>query len=203
MKKILIAIALAVLILPPAVAEAKYRSGGFSSSRSYSSTRSSTSTRSGTTTKTSPTRPANYGTSTKRPGSSVKVGGKTIKSSTKKPSNGKYRDSRGIVGDNGYSPRFSNGYSAPAGSVVYYPQHSFIDYLPWIYLFAATSPQNDKAAVVQPDGKEVIAEPVKEGVDGLAVVNWMVLIALVLGGIAGIVWLVNRFTSGGSRSAYA
>jgi hypothetical protein len=121
--------------------------------------------------------------------------GKEVKTSSDKPKNSKYSSEAGVSGVDGYNPRFNNGYSAPAGSVVYYPQHSFIDYLPWIYLFSHNSPSNDKATVVQPDGKQVEAQPVQEGVDGMAIFNWFLLIVLGLGLIAGIIYLVNKFTS--------
>lgn len=179
-----------------------YRSSSSSSSRS-SPSKSSSSSKSGTsksTTKTSPSRPANYGTSTKKAGDTIKVGGKTIKTSTKKPTNSIYKNQAGVVGDNGYTPRFTNGYSAPAGSVVYYPQHSFVDYLPWVYLFSlgGDSPQDDKVTTVQPDGKQVVAEPVQEGVDGLAVFNWILLVVIVIAAIGGIVYGVNKLTSEGA-----
>ena len=123
---------------------AKGSSGGSSGSRSSVSSKSSSASKPNTPPK---------GTSQSKPGSTIKTqDGKTIKSSEKKPSNGKFQSSSGVVGNNGYSPRFTNGYSAPAGSVVYYPQHSALDYLPWIYLFSQNSPANDAVTVVQPDG---------------------------------------------------
>lgn len=133
------------------------------------------------------------GTSKAAPGSKVKTSdGKEVQSSTKKPTNSKYTESKGVVGDNGYSPRFNNGYSAPAGSVVYYPQHSALDYLPWIYLFSQNSPAKDQATIVQPDGKEMQAQPVQEGGDGLAVLNWFILIVMALAIVGGIIWGVNK-----------
>lgn len=166
------------------------------------STRSSTKPSSGSKSSTSKsstskTSTAKTGKSTSKPGSKVKTAdGKEIQSSAKKPTNSKYQRSTGIVGDNGYQPRFNNGYTAPAGSVVYYPQHSALDYLPWIYLFSQNnSPRNDQAVVVQPDGKEVQAAPVKDGVDGLVVINWIILIIIIAAIGAGIVYLVNRLTN--------
>lgn len=120
--------------------------------------------------------------------------GKTVTSSTAKPANAKYSQSSGVVGDNGYQPKFTSGYSAPAGSVIYYPQHSFLDYLPWIYLFSHDSPRNDAVTVVQPDGKQVEAKP-EEGFDGLAVLNWIVLVVIALAVIAGVVWLVQKLVT--------
>jgi hypothetical protein len=205
MKKLIIiglAIVMGLLILPN-LAYAKGSSGGGRSSggsRSSTSSRTSTSTSttkstsgtSTTTTNKSNTRTAT--SSTTKPGSKVTAGGKTVQTSAKKPTNSKYTKQAGITGVDGYSPRFRNGYSAPAGSVVYYPQHSFIDYLPWIYLFSQSSPANDSATIVQPDGKEVVAQPEPEGVDGMAVFNWIILILLGVGLIAGVIYLVNKWT---------
>lgn len=84
-------------------------------------------------------------------------------------------------------------YSAPAGSVVYYPQYSPMDYLPWIYLFSQNSPQHQQAVVVQPDGKQVQVTPQK-GVDGMLIFNWILLVVVALAAIGGIVWLVNKKT---------
>ncbi|HEY5806152.1 MAG TPA: hypothetical protein VIS56_02070 [Candidatus Saccharimonadales bacterium] len=114
--------------------------------------------------------------------------------------NKKYSDTGYKVGDT-YQPRFA-GYSAPMGSVVYYPQHSFVDYLPWIYLFSQDSPSHDQAAIVQPDGKQVMAEPVR-GTDGMAIFNWFLLIVFFVAIIGGIVWLVNKKTQPKLRAAYA
>lgn len=172
--------------------------GRSSSSRSSSSTKSSSSNTKSTNTQSAPkvsSTPKPSGKSTAKPGSAVIVDGKPVVSSTKTPSNGKNTRATGVVGDNGYTPRF-NYYSAPPGSVVYYPQHSVIDYLPWIYLFSQNnSPRTDQAVIVQPDGKEVQAQPAREGVDGLAILNWFILIAVLVAIIGGIVYLVNKKTS--------
>lgn len=203
-KRIVVAlIAIAILLLAPvAEASAKGSRGGGGGSRSSSSSRSSTSKSSTpkSSTPSKPTAPKSTSRSTSssktKPGSTVKTSdGKEVKTSTKAPSNSKYKSQAGITGVEGYNPRFGNGYSAPAGSVVYYPQHSFIDYLPWIYLFSQNSPSNDSATVVQPDGKEVVAKPQAEGTDGLAVFNWIILILLGLGLVALVIYLVNKFTS--------
>lgn len=160
-----------------------------------SSSKSSSGAKSTPSKPTAPAKPA-PGKSTAKPGAKVKTAdGKEVTSSTKKPTNSKFTQSKGVVGDNGYSPRFNNGYTAPPGSVVYYPQHGFIDYLPWIYLFSQDSPAKDQAAIVQPDGKEVTAQPVQEGGDGLAVFNWILLILIALAVIGGIVWGVNKLTN--------
>lgn len=212
---------LALLLSTAFVGTAQARSSGSRSggSRSYSShsspSRSSTpksSTSKPTAPKTTPKAaapkastpskpsPSKPKTSTQpkqstKPGSTVKTpSGKTVKTSPKKPSNAKYSRSTGISGVNGYNPQF-RGYNAPAGSVVYYPQHSFVDYLPWIYLFSQSSPRQDTATIVQPDGKEVKAAPVKEGTDGLVWVNWIVMFILGLGLIALIAYLVYKFSN--------
>lgn len=157
--------------------------------------RGSTSKSSGSSSKSAPSQPK-PGKSTATPGSKVKAAdGTEIQSSAKKPSNTKFNTSKGIVGDNGYTPRFNNGYSAPPGSVVYYPQHSMFDYLPWVYLFSQDSPAKDSATIVQPDGKEVQAQPVQEGTDGLAVLNWFLLIVMALAIIGGVMYGVYKWTT--------
>lgn len=180
---------------------AKGSSGGHASashsstsgSRSSTSSKSSSSKPSSSSKSTSTSKPAT-GKSTAKPGSTVKVGGKTVKSSTAKPTSSKYSKVGGVVGDNGYSPRFS-GYSAPPGSVVYYHDYNFSNYLLWAYLFSSHSPATQTTTVVQPDGKQVVAEP-QRGTDGMAIFNWILLVLLALAVIGGIVWLVNKHTSG-------
>lgn len=178
-------------------------SSGRSSSSSSSSSGKSTSSSTGKAPSTSANKSANSSSSrsttsaTTKPGSKVVANGKEVTTSTKKPSTvqGKPSTQAGVTGVDGYSPRFTNGYAPPAGSTVYYPQHSALDYLPWIYLFSQNSPQNDQTIIVQPDGKEVQAQPVKEGVDGLAVFNWILLIVIVIAIVGGIVWGVNKLTN--------
>lgn len=161
--------------------------GGHASSSSHSSSSSSRSSSSSSSS-------SSKGTSSAKPGSSIKTSsGATVKSSSAKPANSKYSNSTGVVGDNGYTPRFGNGYRAPEGSVVYYPSHSFIDYLPWFYLFSHNSPSSDAATIVQPDGKQIVAPPEK-GVDGMAIFNWILLVVMLAAVIAGIVWGVNKIT---------
>jgi pretoxin HINT domain-containing protein len=170
-------------------------SGSSSAGKSTSSSTGSKSSSSGTSSYNSSSSRSTTSSSTK-PGSKVTTSdGKTVQTNAKKPSSSKVNQQAGIAGVDGYTPRFTNGYSAPAGSVVYYPQHSFTDYLPWIYLFSQNSPSHDQATIVQPDGKEVQAQPAPEGVDGLAVLNWVLLIAIVAGIIGGIVWGVNKYTT--------
>jgi hypothetical protein len=189
MRKLLIVLSVFILAFTTAAEVVAKGGGGRGGGGARSSSRSSSSRSSSRT----PSKPPK-GTSTAKPGSKIKTSdGKEVTSSAKKPSDTKFNKSRGIIGDNGYSQRF-NGYEPPAGSVVYYPQHSALDYLPWIYLFSQNSPANDQATVVQPDGKEVKAEPEK-GVDGLAIFNWIVLILMGLGLIALVVWFVNRRTN--------
>lgn len=176
------------------------KSSPSSSKASPGSTKSTTST-----TKSAPAKPAapktsaKAGTSKAKPGSTIKTAdGKVIKTSTAKPTNAKYNKSVGVVGDNGYTPRFTSGYQAPAGSVVYYQNHSALDYLPWIYLFSqdhSPAPSQQTATVVQPDGKQVVAKPVAGGTDGLAILNWIILIIIVGAIVAGIVALVNKLTT--------
>lgn len=113
---------------------------------------------------------------------------------------GKYGNTGHRVGD-GYQPRF-NGYTAPPGSVVYYPQHSALDYLPWILLFSQNSPSHDQAMVVQPDGKQVVAEPPK-GIDGMVIFNWVIVILFLVAILGGIVWLVNKKTQPRKEAVYA
>lgn len=159
------------------------RSGGSSSKSSGSSKSSSSSSKTTAPQKSTPSR---------SPSANTKV-----VTDAKKPSaattKGKPYSSKGNVIDGNYQPRFQGGYTAPAGSVVYYRDHSFIDYLPWIYLFSQDSPRNDQAVIVQPDGKEVAAQPEPEGVDGLLILNWIILLVIALGLIAGVVWGVYKW----------
>jgi cobalamin biosynthesis Mg chelatase CobN len=184
------------------------KGSSFSGSRSTSTRSTSTSTRSTsgststksttTTTKPKSTTSTKSGTSKAKAGSTIKTkDGKTIKTSSKTPTNPKYKESVGVVGDNGYTPRYTNGYAPPAGTVVYRESNSALDYLPWVYLFSVMgdSPRNDQQVMVQPDGKEVQAKPVQEGIDGLLILNWIVLIIIVGAVIAGIVYLVNKLTT--------
>jgi len=126
------------------------RSNSFS--RSSRSTRSSSSskssrTKSGTSSKSSTT--TSKGRLTAKPGSTIKTpDGRSVTSSAAKSSNTKHSQSSGVVGDNGYQPKFTSGFNAPTGSVISYPQHSFIDYLPWIYLFSGDSPLTGSGSIV-------------------------------------------------------
>lgn len=172
--------------------------GGFRSS-SKPSTSSSKSTTSKSSTSSKPAAPktsTKAGTSKAKPGSTIKTAdGKTVKSSASKPNNSKYSQSKGVVGDNGYQPRFTGGYRAPAGSVVYYPDHSLTDYLLIWYIFGHNSPREDQATVVQPDNRQVIAKPERGGLDGMLILNWFLLIIIAIAAIWGIVWGVNKLTN--------
>jgi hypothetical protein len=205
--KILLALLMICALLVPATAEARggggHSSGGHSSS--HSSSRSSVRSTPRATVKPKTTVKPKAATVkpkavVKKPAPVKKAPAKPSKpvpkASTKKPTNKKYTNSKGTVGQNGYSPRFRGGYVAPANSVVYYPSHSALDYLPWIYLFSQQhSPQHDSATVVQPNGREVKVEPVKEGTDGMAVFNWIIMILLAVGTIVGIVYVINKLTT--------
>lgn len=176
-----------------------HNKGGSSGGRASSSGGKSSSTSSGAKSSSSSgssTSLAPSGKSTAKAGSKVTVGGKEVQTSTKTPTNKSNTAQKGVVGDNGYSPKFTNGYTPPAGSVVYYNQPSFADYLPWIYIFGHSdaAPANQTATVVQPDGKEVEAKPQPGGTDGLLILNWILLILIAGAIIGGIVWLVNKLT---------
>lgn len=185
-------------------------SSSSSKSSSSSSKSSSTSSKNTNQSKSStPSKPATpkKGVSKATPGSKVKTAdGKEVQSSAKQPTNKSFTQSRGVVGDNGFQPRYQNGYAPPAGSVVYQDRGpSALDYFFIAYLFNSNNsarPENQQEVVVQPDGKEVQVKPVQEGVDGLLIINWIILIIFIGAIIGGIVWLVNKKTGGG-KSSYA
>jgi hypothetical protein len=139
------------------------------------------------------------GKSTAKPGAKVKAAdGKEVTSSTKKPTNKKVSESKGVVGDNGYAPKFSNGYTPPAGSVVYQRDSNLMDYFFLYYLFNndnPSRPENRETVIVQPDGKEVTAKPEPQGVDGMMVFNWIVFIIVALALIAGVMWGVTKYVN--------
>lgn len=173
------------------------RARGSFGGRSYSSSKSTYSGGSTSTKSTAPSKPR-LGTSTAKPGSKVTVNGKTIQTSSKKPTKSNFSDTKGVVGDNGYQPKFVNGYSAPAGSVVYYRDNSFTDYFFLYYIFNSDNParpENQEAIIVQPDGKEVAARPVAGGTDGMMIFNWFIFVLFIIAIIGGIVWGVNKLTS--------
>lgn len=116
----------------------------------------------------------------------------TKTTTVKTPPKPGYKTTGAVVGTGGYAPKFS-GYTAPTGSTVYYHNTSSWDWIPLMYIMNASSHQ--QATVVQPDGKKV--EVKQEGVDGMLIFNWVIMILLGLGLIALIVWLVNKYTSKG------
>lgn len=164
------------------------RGGGFSSSRSssYSSKPAS---------QAKPPSQSSFKTTAPKPvaappvktTSSLSAKGKAI---TSKPSNSRYARGKARYLNSDY--RFSRGYTAPAGSAVYYRSSAW-DWFPFYYL--ATHGSHKDAVVVQPDGKEV--EVKEEGVDGMYIFNWIVVILLGLGFIGLIAWLVYKFTNKG------
>lgn len=136
-----------------------------------------------------------------KPKTSIKPISTTPKTTmAKKPSTnmlsqtGKRYSNEGYTVGNGYQPRFTNGYVAPAGSTVYYPQHDLFDYMLIGYLFSNDSPRNDQSVIVQPDGKEVVAKPQQQGTDGLLIFNWIMLILIALAIIGGGMWLINKYS---------
>lgn len=153
------------------------RSGGFSS-RSITSTSSKSSTTSKSTSGKTVTGSSTTKTTTTATG----------KAATQKPA-GNYKSSQVVQDPSSY--KFRDGYSAPAGSVVYVndSRSSALDWLPWIYLMHHDGSQ--QTTVVQPDGKEV--KTVQEGSDGMYVFNWIMMIVLVAAAIGGIIWGVNRW----------
>ena len=100
---------------------------------------------------------------------------------------------KGSVVGGTYQPRFNGGYVPPAGSTVYYRQSSVMDWLPFYLIM--TNQQHREAVVTEPakDGQPAKETVVKaEGTDGMYILNWILSIALVLGLIALIVWLVDK-----------
>lgn len=211
MKKI-IAIILAALVLLPSVTFARggsVSSGGrssfsSSSSRSYSSYSSSRSSYSApsssrSTSSSSTARSATSGTLSRSTGStslrSLFGGSSTAKATTSPLSSTKTTTTstgqKGYVVDSNYQPRFSGGYTAPAGSVVVYRQSSIMDWLPF-YLIMNSNNAHRQATVTQPDGQT--KEVKEEGVDGMYIMNWIITILFIGGVIGGIVYLVNKYT---------
>lgn len=189
MKKLLIVLMLAVLVSAPVATFAKGGGGGRGGGGRSSSSSRSSSVRS-TPKVSKPSVP-------KAPKVSTKPSTKTVKvqSATAKKVNGKTFSKKGSVVDDTYKPRFNGGYSAPAGSVVYYRESSGLDWLPFYLIM--TSQSHREAVVVEPakDGQPAVEKVVKEeGVDTMYVVNWVVSILIILGLIGGIVYLVNRKT---------
>ena len=190
-----LAIILIASLFVPAIADAKGSSGRSSGSRSSSSSsRSVTSTPSKSTTTTAP-KPAPAPKVSTKPSASTK----TVDAPVKTTSTGKKTTGKANVVDSNYKPKIKGGYTPPAGSTVQYVERSpsFIDYLPWLYIFSQSHRDNvnrQEAVVTEPDGTEKSVVMEEEGTDGLLILNWIIMIALTAGLIYGIVLLVNNFT---------
>lgn len=120
---------------------------------------------------------------------------KTTTAQTNKTVGNKTFSKKGSVVDENYQPKFRGGVTPPAGSTVYYRQNSFMDYLPWIYIFTHDSHRD--AIVTQTNEKgEVVKEEVveEEGTDGMYIFNWIMVILLTGGIIGGIIWFINKKT---------
>jgi len=115
---------------------------------------------------------------------------KKVYSTTPKTVSGKQYSKTGNVVDDNYKPSFRGGYVAPVGSTVYYRDNSMLDWLPFYFLM--THDSHREAVVVKPDGKEEIVK--EEGIDGMYIFNWVIVILLGLGLIAGIIYLINKYT---------
>lgn len=192
-----LAIILAFALLMPAVAEAKGSSGGRSGggSRSYSSPSRSASSTPKTTTPSAP-KPAPAPKVSSKPSASTK----TVDAPSKTTSTGKKTTGKAAVVDDNFKPKIKGGYTPPVGSKVQYVERSssFIDYLPWLYIFSQShrdNVNNQEAVVTEPDGTEKSVVIEEEGTDGLLILNWIIMIALAGGLIYGIMWGVNKFTN--------
>jgi len=188
-----------VALIAPAMVEAKgssSRSSG-SSFKSSSSSRSTSSAKSGSSggTYTKKSTPAPAKTSSKPTAAT-----KTVDAPVKTTSSGKKTTGKASVVDDKFKPKIKGGYTPPAGSTVQYVQRnaSFVDYLPWLYIFSMSHRENVKnqeAVVTEPDGTEKTVIIEDEGVDGLLIFNWIVMILLVGGIGGGLVWWVNKRTN--------
>lgn len=198
MKKIYTITLAAMICLSPITMFAKGSSGGgrsFSSSRSLTSSVSKSSTTSRTTTTKTPTTPK-----VTTPKVSIKPSTTTAKvtSPTVKTAGGKSFGKTGSVVDATYQPRFSGGYTAPIGSTVYYNDagSSLMNWLPFYMIM--TNQSHQEALVVEPakDGQPAKETVVKEeGLDGMYIWNWIFSILFSIGGIALIVYFVNKKTN--------
>ena len=185
-----------VLMLPCAVF-AKGSSGGgrSSSSGSRSSSSSSPSSKSSSTSNPSKSTPTTPKVSAK-PSTSTK----TIDTPSKTTSTGKKTTGKANVVDDNYKPSFKGGYIPPTGSTVQYVERSssFIDYLPWVYIFSQDSRERvntQEAVVTEPNGEEKTVEQFnQEGSDEMLVFNWILMIVIGSLGIWGIMWVVSNYT---------
>ena len=192
-----LAIILIFALFAPAVADAKGSSGGgrSSGSRSSSSSRSVTSSPSKSTSTSTAPKPAPTPKVSSKPSSTTK----TVDAPVKTTSTGKKTTGKANVVDDTYKPKIKGGYTPPSGSTVQYVERSpsFIDYLPWLYIFSQSHRDNvnrQEAVVTEPDGTERSVVMEEEGTDGLLILNWIIMIVLTCGLIYGIVLLVNKFT---------
>lgn len=162
------------------IADAK---GGGGGGRASSGGRVSTSR---TNTPSKPSAPSPAKTITKTPPKTIQST-KPVVSSTGKKMNG-----TGKVVDENYQPKFRSGYVAPAGSVVYYPERSILDWLPFYMIM--THQQHQQVVVQSPDGNGGMKEETQEeeGTDGMYIFNWIFSILVVGGVIYLIMRLVNR-----------
>lgn len=182
--KYLVFIILAALTPVDLYAKGSSRGGRSSSSSSRSSSSSSKSSSSGSKSSSSSSSSSTPSKSSfSKPSSSTKQ----VTNSSTKTVGGKSYAKKGYVVDKDYSPSFKGGYQAPPGSTVYYRDRGFMDYLPWVFLF--TQGSHREAVVVHPDGTEKVVE--EEGVDGMYIFNWIMVIVLTGGIIVAIVWWVN------------
>lgn len=117
----------------------------------------------------------------------TKVSDKPVVSNT-----GKKMSNKGKVVDENYKPSFRGGYVPPVGSTVYYQQRSFLDYLPWVFLFTMTPNREVVVQASEPDGTVKEETHQEEGTDTMYVINWIVSLLLLGGLIAVVIKLLNR-----------
>lgn len=189
MKKLLATLLLSALVVV-AVPTDTFAKGGGGGGRSSGGARSSSFKSSASKPSAAkpaaakPSKPAAPKISTKPSGTT-----QTKTASAKTVSGKKYAGKGYVVGD-GYQPKFRGGYTAPAGSVVYYRQNSLLDYLPLYFIM--THGSHREAIVQTPDGKEEVVK--EEGTDGMYIFNWLITILLGAGLIGGVVYLINKAT---------
>jgi len=190
-----LAVFLAVALLMPVVVDAKGGGGGGRSSGGGSRSVSSTSKPTSTPSASKPSAPSTPKVSSK-PSSTTK----TVNAPVKTTSTGKKTTGQAKVVDDTYKPKVRGGYVPPNGSTVQYVERntSFVDYLPWIYIFSQSSRDEvnkQEAVVTEPDGTEKTVELEPEGGDGLLILNRIIMILLGVGIIYGAMKLVNMFTN--------
>ena len=188
---------LAVLVLlalvVPAIVEAKGSSGGRGGGSRSSVSRSTSSASKPST--TSAPKPAPAPKVSSKPTAATK----TVDAPVKTTSTGKKTTGKANVVDSNYQPKIKGGYVPPTGSTVQYVERSpsFIDYLPWLYIFSQGHRDNvnrQEAVVTEPDGTEKTVVMEEEGTDGLLILNWVIMIVLTGGLIWFIMWGVNQLT---------